>query len=325
MTFLIPFCVPAGTCRADGAAIRINSTGYRLYTKGTARTAKRPDCAPMHPPLPSDHCVYSIQSTTIRGYCPHMTLAMPNFWAAAKSIPKVLTLGWAFTLLAACQTTHPDWGRGPVTLSPSTQLLLNRYMATESASAFAISTDGRNGFFVYCPGHHGLDCVDTYDGALSGCRRAVKGRIECKILADLREIVWQGPVMTPSNSTMRQLQNLENAVYCFDSNSKTYYIVGSRCMLEDEQVTPDAYAAGVSKSATVYCRKNAVATQSRYYTAKGACDPIDREVSKALFEMSKTFCRSAGGDYYRANGKCEDGGTEVGEAEFKRKAAERVR
>lgn len=254
-----------------------------------------------------------------------MTLARPNFWAAAKSIPKVLMLGWAFALLAACQATHPDWGRGPVTLSPSTELLLNRYMATESAAAFAITTDGRGAIFVHCPGHHGLDCEDTYDLALSGCRRAVKGRIECKILADLHEIVWQGPVTMASNSTSRHLKKLEKATYCFDSNSKTYYRVSEQCLLEDETVTHEVYAAGVRKSATVYCRKNAPARDSRYYTAKGTCDPMDREVSKALFEMSKTYCRSAGSDYYRANGKCEAQDAEVGEAEFKRKTAERVR
>jgi hypothetical protein len=254
-----------------------------------------------------------------------MTLTAPNLWTVAKKLPKVVILGWSLALLAACQSTHPDWGRGPVTLSPSTQLLLNRYMEMESAAAFAISADGRNGSLVYCIGSHGLDCEDTYDLALSGCRQSVKGRIECKILADLREIVWQGPVTMASNGTMRQLQNLENAAFCFDSNSKTYYIVSDHCMLEDEQVTPDAYAAGVSKSATVYCRKKALATESRYYTAKGACDPIDREVSKALFDMSKTYCRAADGNYYRANGKCEDHDTEVGETEFKRKTAERVR
>lgn len=245
--------------------------------------------------------------------------------SAAKRPSKSFIIGSMAILLVACQSTHPDWGRGPVTLSPSTQLLLNRYMATESASAFAISADGRNGSLVYCIDGHGLDCEDTYDMALSGCRRAVKGRIECKILADLHEIVWQGPVTMAANSTMRQLQNLEKATYCFDSNSKSYYIVGGQCMFEDEEVTSEAYAAGVRKTATVYCRKNAAPTQSKYYTATGTCDPADREVSKALFEMSRTYCRSASGDYYRANGKCEGQDTEVGEAEFKQKTAERVR
>lgn len=254
-----------------------------------------------------------------------MTLSTPALRTAAKRLPKALIIGWSLLLLAACQSTHPDWGRGPVTLSPSTQLLLNRYMAMDSAAAFAITADGRSGFFVHCIGSHGLDCEDTYDLALSGCRRAVQGRIECKILADIHDIVWQGPVKMASNSTMRQLQNIKNAAYCYDSNSKTYYLVNDQCLLEDETVTPEAYAAGVSKSATVYCRKNAPATQSRYYTATGACDPTDREVSKALFEMSKTYCRSAGGDYYRANGKCDGQDTEVGEAEFKRKTAEHVR
>ncbi len=254
-----------------------------------------------------------------------MTLAMPNFWLRARSIPKVLMLGWVFALLAACQTTHPDWGRGPVTLSPSSQLALNRYMGTQEAAAFALTTDGRLAFFSYCPGGHGLDCVEAYESALSGCRRVVKGRIECKIFADLRDVVWQGPVTMASNASLLRLKNIDNAKFCYDSNSKTYYVVGQQCIFEDEEVTREAYAAGVGKSVTVYCRKKAPATQSRYYTAKGACDPIDREVSKALFEMSKTFCRSAGGDYYRANGKCEPQDAEVGEAEFKRKTAERVR
>ncbi|MCG8545068.1 MAG: hypothetical protein MJE12_12765 [Alphaproteobacteria bacterium] len=224
--------------------------------------------------------------------------------------------------VSGCQTTHPDWGKGPVTLSPVAQLALNRYMGTEEARAFAISADGRTAFFVYCPENHGLACEGGYEEALAGCRDAVQGRIQCKILADLHDIVWQGKVTMASADSLMLLKKVRDAKFCYDSSSKTYYVVGGQCMFADEEVTRTTFAGGIRQILPVYCRAGDL---SAYYTAMGQCKTGDDEISKQHFDQSLSYCRATAGAYYQRHGACKDGDDRVTKAEFTRKTAETVR
>lgn len=226
-------------------------------------------------------------------------------------------------LLGACQTVHPDWGTGPVTVSPGIQQMLNHYMKTQSAMAFAITVDGRQGGFSYCMFEHGLACENSYEGALDACRRLAKGRIECKILADLHDIVWQGPVKMATTEQMMLVAKSKKAKFCYDSLSKSYYAIAGNCMVEDEPATKAAYTAYLKAALPVYCRKGA---DGPYYQGKGGCMAGDATATKAAFQRSRRFCKSADGRrYYEAAGPCRDGDIRIGRTEFLHETTDTIR
>jgi len=92
-------------------------------------------------------------------------------------------------------------------------------------------------------------------------------------------------------------------------------------MLEDEEVTREAYAAGVNAGLTAYCRP---ASGGAFYRAAGRCHDGDRAVSERQFEQSRQYCHG-GSDYYVAHGACKPGDAIVSAEEFRRATAEKAR
>ena len=227
------------------------------------------------------------------------------------------------SLLGGCQTVHPDWGKGPVTLSPGVQQGFNRYMKSPLGMAFAVTVDGRQGGFVYCSSGHALDCGDGYEAALDQCRRLAKGRIACKILADLHKVVWQGPVKMATAEQMLLLARSEEATFCYDDSTKSHYAVSGNCMADDRLSSRDDFTAGLKRQLPVYCRKR---DAPLYYQSKGGCMPGDRMASKAEFERNRRFCRSRpGGSVYETIGACRDGDSTVPRDEFLNATADSIR
>ncbi len=227
------------------------------------------------------------------------------------------------SIVGGCQTTDPDWGTGPVTLSPGVQQGFNRYMKSPLAMAFAVTVDGRQGGFVYCSAGHALDCGDGYEAALDQCRRLAKGRIACKILAELHEIVWQGPVTMATAEQMLLLARSDEATFCYDDISKSHYAVSGNCMADDRPSSRDDFTAGLRKELPVFCRKRDTLL---YYQSKGGCQPGDAAASKTEFERNRRFCKSRrDGRFYETVGACRAGDVTVPHAEFLHATADSIR
>lgn len=250
-------------------------------------------------------------------------LAIGRWAAFFGGLPRYAVLLAVLSALAACQTTHPDWGKGPVSLSPGVQQGFNRYMKSPLGMAFAVTIDGRQGGFVYCTAGHALDCGDGYEAALDQCRRLAKGRIACKILADLHEVVWQGPVKMATTAQMMLLARSEEATFCYDDATKSHYAVSGNCMADDQPSSRADFAAGLKRELPVYCRKH---DTPLYYQGKGGCVPGDAMASKAEFERNRRFCRSRGDKrFYETIGTCRAGDITVPRDEFLNATADSIR
>lgn len=243
--------------------------------------------------------------------------------ALFRELPRGAAVFAVLSVLVGCQTAHPDWGTGPVTLSPGVQQGFNRYMNSPLGMAFAITVDGRQGGFVYCTAGHALDCGDGYEAALDQCRQLAKGRIGCKILADLHEVVWQGPVTMATTAQMILLARSEEATFCYDVTTKSHYAVSGNCMADDQPSNRDNFTAGLKKELPVYCRKH---DTPLYYQGKGGCMPGDAVASKAEFEQNRRFCKnSRDSRFYETIGACRGGDITVSRNEFLNATADSIR
>jgi hypothetical protein len=92
--------------------------------------------------------------------------------------------------LAAACARDPEFGSGPITLSPDVRASFEEYKARDAPTYFAVSESGRGSYYAYCDG--GFNC--TYPAArmavLDGCRRNNPGEA-CKIYAVRRSLVWR--------------------------------------------------------------------------------------------------------------------------------------
>ena len=93
-------------------------------------------------------------------------------------------------LSASCGIKDPDFGSGPITLSPQARASFEEYKARNAPIYFVVTESGVGSYYVYCQG--GFNC--TYPTArmhaLDQCRRYYPGE-ECKIYAVRRSVVWQ--------------------------------------------------------------------------------------------------------------------------------------
>ena len=93
-------------------------------------------------------------------------------------------------LVAACGIRDPDFGSGPITLSPGVKASFEQYKARDAPIYFAVSESGLGSYYIYC--HGGFSCTDSLARmmVLDNCRRNNGGE-ECKIYAVGRNVVWQ--------------------------------------------------------------------------------------------------------------------------------------
>ena len=102
----------------------------------------------------------------------------------------------ALFVLGLGQTTSatsgdPDIGNGPLHLSPAIADLYEKYKKQFIPYYFAVTTDGRRGYYMYC--ENACRPFGARTQALSGCAAYSRG-VPCKIFARRVDIVWQGPV-----------------------------------------------------------------------------------------------------------------------------------
>lgn len=99
-------------------------------------------------------------------------------------------LALSLVLLGACGIRDPDFGSGPITLSPGVKASFEEYKARDAPIYFAVSESGLSSHYIYCDG--GFNCTDSSARmmVLDRCRRNNPGE-ECKIYAVGRIVVWQ--------------------------------------------------------------------------------------------------------------------------------------
>jgi hypothetical protein len=95
-------------------------------------------------------------------------------------------------LLLVCASgcaRDPDFGSGPITLSPNVEASFEEYKARDAPIYFAVSESGLGSYYMYCDG--GFSCTESTARmmVLDRCRR--NHGEECKIYAVGRSIVWQ--------------------------------------------------------------------------------------------------------------------------------------
>jgi hypothetical protein len=104
--------------------------------------------------------------------------------------------------LAACQTTAPKIGKGPITLSTSRLGMFEYYKRQDSPSYFAMAHDGKGSGYSQCPPTNVSCSDDGGDLAISACNRGAKKRgTECSIFAIKKKTVWRGPIRYGSSNS----------------------------------------------------------------------------------------------------------------------------
>jgi hypothetical protein len=90
-------------------------------------------------------------------------------------------------LCASCQ--DPDFGTGPITLSPGAEASFADYMGRDAPLYFLLTENGGGAYYTYCVG--GFNCTSSAARVqvLDLCRRRYPGS-DCKIYAIGRRIVW---------------------------------------------------------------------------------------------------------------------------------------
>ena len=99
----------------------------------------------------------------------------------------VLVLAFA---AAACQSQIPH-GTGAITIQPNVQLSWQRYLDHRDPIVFLVSVDGAISYSTYCK--H-LQCEPDPLYVIAEKRCAELAGKPCKVFAEGRTIVWQGPV-----------------------------------------------------------------------------------------------------------------------------------
>ncbi|HZA66083.1 MAG TPA: hypothetical protein VE592_03985 [Geminicoccaceae bacterium] len=119
---------------------------------------------------------------------------------------------WALLLVlcASCALKDPDFGSGPITLSPQVRASFEEYKARDAPTYFVVTESGLGAYYVYCMG--GFNC--TYPTArmhaLDRCRALYPGE-ECKIYAVRRSVVWRD-TDAPAATTTSQLSASDRLV-----------------------------------------------------------------------------------------------------------------
>jgi hypothetical protein len=104
--------------------------------------------------------------------------------------------------VSACQTTTPNIGNGPITLSSNVYGAFEDYKLKSSPMHFAIANDGKNSGSISCPPNY-VECEpDNGTLALNLCNNLAKKRgSSCSIFANGRTVVWKGTVTYPNRTS----------------------------------------------------------------------------------------------------------------------------
>lgn len=89
-------------------------------------------------------------------------------------------------------------GAGPITISPNVQVAFQKYLDYQSPTVFLVSADGSYSYMTYCP-YSSCATDITYTRALHLCEE--NSRKSCKVFAEGKNIVWEGPVTYASLGT----------------------------------------------------------------------------------------------------------------------------
>ncbi|MBT3886880.1 MAG: hypothetical protein HOF70_19020 [Rhodospirillaceae bacterium] len=94
----------------------------------------------------------------------------------------------AILLLAGCNLAEKYYGSGPLELSPRARAMYNQYLTRGEPIAFAVTLDGKIGYYRYC---EDVQCLPD-----NGARNAVDGCEEaygqpCKLYANGKNVVWR--------------------------------------------------------------------------------------------------------------------------------------
>lgn len=102
----------------------------------------------------------------------------------------------AIGILPGCVTTQSEMiGSGDLTLSARTERIFIQYLE-RSPMAFAVSLDGQNSGYYYCPEPTGCsDQQQTLYFAIEQCEQRSGGKT-CKVFAIADQIVWNGYTKT---------------------------------------------------------------------------------------------------------------------------------
>ena len=123
---------------------------------------------------------------------------------------------WALALPLLCASCQdPDFGTGPITLSPGAKASFARYLEEDAPIFFIVTEDGGGSYYLYCRG--GFNCTSSAARmqGLNRCRTSHPG-YDCKIYAVGRSVVWRdaegtavasaarpGPELSPSARLVR--------------------------------------------------------------------------------------------------------------------------
>jgi hypothetical protein len=91
---------------------------------------------------------------------------------------------------ASCAIRDPDFGSGPITLSPGVTASFEEYKARDAPMYFAVAENGLGSHYIYCSGGFGCTRSAARMQVMDQCRRHNPGA-ECKIYAVGRSVVWQ--------------------------------------------------------------------------------------------------------------------------------------
>ena len=98
----------------------------------------------------------------------------------------------AAALVAGCKTVGGVKGSGPLTVAPNVAAGFETYKTKAKPLTFAVSTDGQDYSYYFCPGTP-CDSSHATPEAIASCQGR-SGGVPCKIFAIGREVVWDGPV-----------------------------------------------------------------------------------------------------------------------------------
>jgi hypothetical protein len=182
-------------------------------------------------------------------------------------------------LCASC-VRDPEFGSGPITLSPQVRASFEEYQARDAPTYFVVTESGLGSYYVYCMG--GFNC--TYPTArmhaLDQCRALNPGEV-CKIYAVRRSVVWQdadAPHATPA----RQLTARDRLVReCLGDETPEARI--DKC----SQATASAELAQSQKRGAYYVR-------GRAFEQIGTCTRPSRTIGRSCGSIPITPPRRPG-------------------------------
>jgi hypothetical protein len=223
---------------------------------------------------------------------------------------RVITL-IAVVILAGCQGSM--YGTGQVILSRIAQQQFQFYTKKVNPGYFALSMDGRDVGWNYCPV---MSCTNiTPSMALDLCRRTAE--TECKIYAAAGRVVWNYDAPAPSSlkrvtPTFLAKSDDKNFVYCENTAGKVAFSGGGTCTRGWKGWHEISFARFKERFKEGHYRLHASDNTTAASTSK----------SSEQFKRDLMRCVNSEGTIRTAIGQCKSDETALTEAEFESRIAE---